>query len=34
MAGSRSALIVPLKAGNRGQWDPLEGSEASPEQNH
>ena len=34
MAGSRSALIVPKKAGNRGQRDPLEGSEASPGQSH
>ena len=32
--GSRSALIVPPKAGNRGHRDPLEGSGASPVQSH
>ena len=33
-AGSRSALIVPSKAGNRGHRDPLEGSGASCSQTH
>ena len=33
-AGSRSALIVPPKAGNRGHRDPLEGSGASHVQSH
>ena len=33
-AGSYSAPIVPLKAGNRGHRDPLEGSWASPVQTH
>ncbi len=33
-AGSRSALIVPLKAGNRGHRDPPEGSGASSVQTH
>ena len=33
-AGSLSALIVPVKAGNRGHRDPLEGSGASFVQTH
>ena len=33
-AGSRSAPIVPLKAGNRGHRDPPEGSGASHVQTH
>ena len=33
-AGSLGALIVPVKAGNRGHRDPLEGSGASFVQTH
>ena len=33
-AGSRSALIVPVKEGNRSYRDPLEGSGASHVQTH
>jgi predicted MarR family transcription regulator len=32
--GSRSAFIVPLRAGNQAHWDPKEGREASRGENY
>jgi transposase len=32
--GSRSAFILPLRAGNQARWDPKEGREASRGENH